>query len=79
MARLLVEKGVEYGMKQCRTDQGVLGMVMDGKVKLIMAVRVDGIMIEGSDETFKDFQTALIVKFHTHQPWTTNLVHLLRL
>ena len=40
-AGLLVETVVEHVMEQCRTDPCVFRMVVDGKVKLIMAVHVD--------------------------------------
>ena len=38
-------------------------MVVDGKVKLIMAVHADGIVIAGTDEACRDFRAALNNKF----------------
>ena len=52
-------------MEKYRTDPCVFRMVVDGKVELIMAVHVDGIMIAGSDEARRDFHAALNTKFHT--------------
>ena len=34
-------------------------MVVDGKIELIMAVDVDGIVITGSDKTCRDFHATL--------------------
>ena len=34
----------EYGMEQCKIDPCVFGMVVDGKVELVMAVHVDDIV-----------------------------------
>ena len=41
-------------------------MVVHGKIKLIMAVHVDDIVIAGSDETCTDFHAALNTKFPTN-------------
>ena len=41
-------------------------MVVDGKVELIMAVRVDEIAIARSDETCRDFHAPLTTKFPTN-------------
>ena len=65
-AGLLVYTVVEYGVEQCRSDPCVFRMVVDGKVELIVAVHVDGIVIVGSDETFRDFYAALVTKFPTN-------------
>ena len=62
-AGLLVATVVEYDMEQSRTDPCVFRMVVDGKVELIMAVHVDGIVNAGSDETCRDFHAALILNF----------------
>ena len=43
-AGLLVETVAEYGMEQCKIDPCVFGMVVDGKVELVMAVHVDDIV-----------------------------------
>ena len=40
-------------------------MVVDGKVELVMAVRLDVIVIAGSDEACRDFHAALNTKFPT--------------
>ena len=62
-AQSFVETVVEYGMEQCKSDLCVFCMVVDGKVKLIMAVRIDDIVIAGSDETYTGFHAALATKF----------------
>ena len=48
-------------------------MVVGGKVELSMAVHVDDIVIEDSDESCKYFHATLVVKFPTN-----NLVELTR-
>ena len=63
---LLVETVVEFGMEQSRTDACVFRMVVDGKVELIMAVHVDGIVIAGLDEACRDFHAALNTNFPTN-------------
>lgn len=50
---------VEHGMKQGRSDPSMFRMVVDGQEELIMAVRADDMTIAGSDETCRDFRTAL--------------------
>ena len=66
LAGLLVETVVLFGMEQSRTDSCVFRMVLGGKVKLILAVHVDGIVIAGSDEACRDFHAALNTKFPTN-------------
>ena len=74
-AGLLVETVVEFGMEQSRTDPCVFRMVVDGKVELITAVHVDGIVIAGSDKTCRDFHAALNTNFPTNNlgelTWST--------
>ena len=55
-----METVVEFGMEQSRTDPCVFRMVVGGKVKLIMAVHVDDIVIARSDEACRDFHACRI-------------------
>ena len=57
---------IEYGMEQCRSDSCVFRMVVDGKVELIVAVRVDAIVISGSKETCRRLHAALVTKLPTN-------------
>ena len=65
-ARLLVENAVEFGLEQCRTDPCVFRMVVNDKVELSMAIRVDDIASAGSDEACRGFHAALNTKFPTN-------------
>ena len=62
-AGLLIETVVEYSMEQYRTDPCTFRMVENGKVKLIMVVHVDGIVIAGSDVACRDFHAELNTEF----------------
>ena len=65
-AGLLGETVVEFGREQSRTDPCVFRMVVDGKVKLIMAIHVDDIVIAGLNKARRDFHAAFNTKFPTN-------------
>lgn len=65
-ARLLAATVVEYGMEQCRTDQCDFRMVVDRRVKSMLAVHADVIVIAGSNETFRNFHAGLVTKIPTN-------------
>ena len=62
-AELFVDTAIEYGVEQCGSDPFMFSTVADGKVELIFAVHVDGIVIAGSNETCRDHHAALGTKF----------------
>ena len=68
MGRIMVETVAEYGMEQCKIDPCVFGMVVDGKVELVMAVHVDSIVTAGSDNTCRGFHAARVPKFPSNTP-----------
>ena len=70
-------------MESCKSDPCVFRMVVDVKVKLIIAVHVDDIVIAGSDETCRDFHPALVTKLPTNNfgelTWSTDCCFQMRL
>ena len=67
MGQLLVDTVVEYVIEQCRADPCVFRMVVDVKVKLIMAIHVDDILGADSEGSCRDFHAALVNKFNTNK------------
>ena len=63
-ARLLVDTVIDYGTEQYDMTR-VFRMAVDGKVEPIMDVHVDDIAIAGSNETYRELNTALILNI----PW----------
>ena len=50
-------------MEKCRPDPCVFRMVVDGKVGLIMTVRVNEIVVAGSSETYRGSHAAFNMRF----------------
>ena len=52
-------------MEQCRADPCVYRKIVEGVVKLILVVHVDGILVSGEKEACEELHHTLNEHFHT--------------